>query len=321
MENIKERTIADSKANYKSTSFQISQQPGYFRILTRALRISQWVKNLLIFLPFLLAHKILHWPNAKTLISACLSLCFCTSAMYIVNDIADIKADRRHPVKRYRPIANGDLRISSGIRLSLGSLVMSLVIAGFFLKPTFLIIPVLYCICSLLYSFKMKKLLLADILTLATLYTLRIYAGGFVLDIPISNWLLAFSLCFFMSLALLKRYSELHQVGSYLNSCNNNRYYKREDRNVVQIMGVGMGLLSVLVLVLYLQNKHVTVHYSHPGWLWFIVPLLLYWISRIWFLAERGIVKDDPVVFSVTDRTSYLVGAAAVSIFALSSWL
>ncbi len=160
-----------------------------------------------------------------------------------------------------------------------------------------------------------------DVMILAALYTLRIYAGGLVLDIVISNWLWAFSLFFFMSLALLKRYSELHTLGPEIHRHGNRRYYEKGDLSLLQILGVGTGLLSVLVLVFYVQTDFVLTHYTHPDWLWLAALPLFYWIIRMWFLAERGILKDDPITFSVKDKVSYLTGGVIGLVFFLSSYL
>lgn len=334
MEEVKERRtsnretraedwLINTSANHKdvrSWSVTVTEWSSYVIIGTRALRINQWVKNVLIFLPFFLAHRPLNVHDLVTLCLAWVSFCFAASSAYVINDILDIYSDRNHPQKRYRPFAARELSITDGILLGIGSMGLSLMISILFLKPAFVIIVGLYLTISLLYSLGLKKLLLVDVMILAALYTLRIYAGGLVLDIPISNWLLTFSLFFFMSLALLKRYSELHTLEPKIHRQDNRRYYEKEDLNLLQIVGVGVGLLSVLVLVLYLQTDFVLLHYSHPDWLWLAAPPLFYWINRMWFLVERGALKDDPIIFSVKDKTSYLTGGIIVLVFILSSY-
>ena len=291
------------------------------KITAKALRFHQWVKNVLLFVPFFLAHRSLNAHALVTLSLAWVSFGFAASSTYIINDILDIDSDRNHPRKRHRPFASRELTATSGIVLSSSSVAISLLIAILFLKPAFLIIVGLYLTISLLYSIGLKKMLLVDVMILAALYTLRIYAGGLVLDIVISNWLLAFSAFFFMSLALLKRYTELNAMGSGSRRPYNRRYYEKGDLSLLQVLGVGAGLLSVLVLVLYVQTDFVLAHYMHPDWLWLAAPPLFYWITRMWFLAERGILKDDPITFSVKDKVSYLTGGVITLVFFLSSYL
>jgi len=287
--------------------------------LARAMRVHQWVKNVLIFVPFVLSHARPNLGDVLVLASAWFSFGLCASAIYIVNDLLDISSDRQHPRKRSRPFASGELGIPAGLLLSAGSLGGSVCLVVGFLPLSYLGLLGLYGFTSLMYSIRLKRMLLVDVITLALLYTLRIFAGGYVLEIPISNWLLAFSLFFFFSLALLKRYSELYHVGQKIQGYNNRRNYKREDLNLLQILGVSSGLLSILVLVLYLQSDVVVQNYTHPRLLWLIAPPLLYWINRLWFLTERGYMRDDPIVFSVKDWMSYLVSLVILTIFIISS--
>lgn len=321
MEYIKERSETVRETQVEDWLTGESAWTGYFGIGVRALRISQWIKNVLLFIPFFLAHKVLNIHDISTLLCAWLSFSLCASSTYIVNDICDIESDREHPQKCRRPFASNELSIRSGIVLSICSMIVGLMIAIIFIRPVFLIIIGFYVIISLLYSFGLKKLLLADLLILAILYVLRIFAGGLILNIPISNWLLSFSLFLFVSLAFLKRYAELHLPDEAEQNYDNRRFYDRDDLELLQVMGVSTGLLSILVLTLYFHSDAVASQYSHPEWLWFTAPLLFYWIGRLWFLASRRIVRDDPVIFSLKDKVSYLVGGIMVLIFILSSYL
>ena len=335
MEEIKERRASNRETpvedwlarisahdkKLRSGTIPVIERRRKTRVAVKTFRFHQWVKNVLIFVPFFLAHRSLNIHALVTLSLAWVSFGFVASAAYIVNDILDIDSDRKHPQKRHRPFAAGELTTTSGIILSSSSVALSLMIAILFLKPAFLAIIGLYLTISFLYSLGLKKLLLVDVMILAALYTLRIYAGGIVLDIPISNWLLVFSLFFFLSLALLKRYTELHALEPEICQHDNRRYYEKGDLSLLRIVGVGTGLLSVLVLVLYVQMNFVLAHYTHPDWLWLAAPPLFYWIIRMWFLAERGILEDDPIVFSVKDKMSYVTGGVIILVFILSSYL
>jgi len=321
LENIKERLSEQERTVGIKVEKTVQNHFVWDRsVLSKTLRIRQWVKNILLFLPVLLAHQTIDLNKITTLIIAWLSFSLCASAAYIINDIIDIPYDRNHPVKRHRPFASGQLSISTGIIICGTCLGIGLSIAILYLHTDFLIILTLYMALSLLYSCCLKRLLVADVITLAIMYTLRIFAGGLVLNIPISNWLLTFSLFLFTSLALLKRYSELRQIGKNRTTYKNGRYYEDNDQDLLQLVGVGSGLLAVLVLLLYCQGDAVKEHYLHPEWLFLTAPVLLYWITRFWFLAARGIVDDEPIVFSIRDSTSYFVGGAIVTIFILASY-
>lgn len=313
--------ISAQDKNLKAGIVPVIEWRRKIRLAAKALRFHQWVKNVLVFAPFFLAHRPLDIHTLVILSLAWVSFGFAASSAYVINDILDIDSDRKHPKKRHRPFAASELATTFGIVLSSSSVAISLMISIFFLEPAFLAIVGLYLIISLLYSLGLKQLLLVDVLVLVALYTLRIYAGGLVLDISISNWMLAFSAFFFMSLALLKRYTELNALEPRIHQYDNRRYYEKEDLNLLQIVGVGAGLLSVLVLVLYVQTDFVLSHYAHPDWLWLAAPPLFYWINRMWFLAERGILKDDPIAFSIKDKMSYVTGGVIALVFILSSYL
>lgn len=277
--------------------------------MIKALRPHQWVKNVLLFLPLLMAHQLgdrTAW-TAAVLAFVCLSLA--ASGVYVTNDLLDVESDRQHPTKRLRPFAARELSMGAGLVMGPGLFAAAFVIAWLFLPPLFVAALALYVVTSSSYSLRFKRVMSLDVLVLAGLYALRIVAGGLATGIDVSPWLLAFSMFFFLSLAVMKRYTELDRLleaGASLSQSR--RGYKGMDMEVLRSVGPMSGYLAVLVFVLYINSDKVVSLYSHPDFLWLIAPLMLYWITRIWILAHRRQVDDDPIVFAVRDPMSYLVG-------------
>jgi 4-hydroxybenzoate polyprenyltransferase len=295
----------------------LSTRASLPRALLRVLRVHQWTKNALVIVPVVLAE---HLPSPRVLVQAALaalSFSLCASAGYVFNDLVDVAADRAHATKKMRPFASGDLPVVFGIPLFAGLLALSFGIAFSTLTLPFVGMLAVYLAATLAYSFYLKSKLMVDVVVLAWLYTHRVLAGGIAAGIPISAWLLAFSMFVFSSLAFCKRYIELQQVvgrGVQINS----RGYYTQDLEMVASMGPTAGYMAVLVFCLYVESSAVTVGYRHPGLLWFVCPVLLYWISRIWFLAHRGQVQDDPVKFAITDRKSWMCALALAAVAAVA---
>lgn len=289
-----------------------------FSVLARALRIHQWVKNALLFLPLLLAHILddpLAWGRAAAAF-ACFSLC--ASAVYVSNDLWDLEADRQHPRKKNRPFAAGTLSVRTGRLLALVLVLASFALSTGLLPWTFTAVLGAYLLTSVAYSLFLRRLPLIDVIVLAGLYALRIFAGGFAVGIPISQWLIAFSVFFFLNLAFVKRYAELSLLREHAHTQALGRNYTVDDMDLIRSMGVASGFVSVLVLVLYVNSDDVRLLYEHPHVLWLLGPLLLYWISRVWLHAHRGRMHDDPVVFATHDRASYAVAAAVIAVLLAS---
>lgn len=273
----------------------------------RALRVHQWSKNLLLLAPLVFAHD---WRDtAKTLhvLLALVAFCLCASSVYILNDLLDLESDRHHPRKRSRPFAAGKIPLGFGF---IGAPL--LLLAGFLiasaLPVSFLLSFVIYYLLTLAYSLGLKQIAILDALILAGLYSLRVIAGGFAAQVPVTDWLLAFSMFFFLSLAFVKRFTELQMTRQANEEVVKGRGYFASDVELVSSMGVGCGYLSVLVLAFYINNPAVAHLYRRPAALWLACPVLLYWISRIWLLAHRKRMPDDPIVFTLTDRQSWLIG-------------
>ena len=278
-----------------------------FANILKAMRIHQWIKNILIFLPLAAAQRIL---DPTLLIPACLAfLCFslCASGLYLFNDLLDLPADRRHPKKKERPFASGTLSIHLGLFGHPVLILGSFFLAWISLPSSFLIILIFYALTTITYSIYLKKLMMVDVLTLAGLYTLRVLAGGVAVGIPVSSWLLAFSLFFFLSLAFAKRHGELQirKVSTYQGI--ERRAYIGGDKEILGTMGTISGYMSVLVLALYINGQEVASSYHNPEILWLTCPLLLYWVSRTWILAHRGNLDDDPLVVAFRDPRSYVI--------------
>lgn len=282
------------------------------RPVLRAVRLHQWAKNLLIFVPLVLSHRFTDTTALWHAGLAFLAFGLCASAMYVINDLVDCEADRQHPDKRHRPFAAGDL--STGFGLGLAPL---LLLAGFALASlvslSFAGLLLAYVTTTLLYTFVFKPLAVLDVIVLAGLYTLRIVAGAVAIQSPITYWLLAFSLFLFFSLALVKRYAELHNLQNRQEARSQRRGYQASDLPLVSNMGLTSAYLSVLIFALYLNEPGIQARYSTPVWLWVATPTLLYWLSRIWLLASRGRLHEDPVLFAVRDRVSYLIAGIVLA--------
>ncbi|MGI4827491.1 MAG: UbiA family prenyltransferase, partial [Janthinobacterium lividum] len=292
----------------------------------RAVRLHQWAKNTLIFVPLLLAHA---WNTATILAAfvAFLSFGLCASATYIINDLLDIEADRRHLRKRRRPFASGDISAFRGVAavglMMIASVVLALVLPHLFatvaghslLKPyRFLEWLALYTATTLSYSFYLKRKLLLDVFVLSGLYTVRILAGSAATGVPVSAWLAGFSVFFFLSLAFVKRFSELEGLRERGGNVSNGRGYWVGDLEQLRALGTGAAYAAVVVMTLYINNPETTRLYGHITRLWLVVPVLLLWLSQVWMLASRGEMHDDPVVWACTSKRSLGMGVAMAAV-------
>jgi len=284
--------------------------------LVKAIRPLQWTKNLLIFLPLLLAHVV----NAGRLLTALLAFCcfsLAASATYIVNDLLDIEADRHHAQKRLRPFASGDLPAVTGACVAGVFLLLALAGARF-LPLAFLGWLLLYVASTLAYSLYLKRIELVDVLMLSGLYTLRLLAGSAATRSHISPWLAGFSVFLFFSLAIVKRFAELENLRSSGSPPRNGRGYLVADLNQLRSFGTSSAFAAVVVFALYISSQEVMTLYRRPQVLWLIMPLMILWLCRVWLLASRGKLNEDPLVFALTDRMSLLIGAAVAVIVVMA---
>lgn len=285
------------------------------KTLIRAMRLHQWSKNALIFVPLILSHSWEQTPLVIGTLLAFLAFGCAASAIYLVNDLIDLEADRHHHHKRHRPFAAGLLPLSWGIAMIPVLLCIAFGIAVW-VNTNFILVMLTYLVLTTSYSLFLKPIALLDVLALTSLYTLRIFAGAVAISVPLSYWLLAFSMFIFLSLALSKRFSELYNLKQDPEGKQTARGYHTEDLPMISLFGISSGYMSVLVMVLYIDDLQASSLYNQPAWLWPVAIAVLYWISRIWLLAHRGELHEDPVLFAIHDRISYIVALlVAISLF------
>ncbi|HWY25663.1 MAG TPA: UbiA family prenyltransferase [Nevskia sp.] len=309
--------LARRAAEHAEVERVFEREGAGLRPWLRALRPHQWAKNALLFVPILAAHA---WWDLGALRATALgfvAFCLCASGTYLLNDLLDLEADRAHPRKRLRPFASGVLHPGAGLAVS-AALALAAFGLAYATAPLLCALLAFYAVLSLSYSFRIKRLVMLDVITLAALYTLRIIAGAAAARVEASFWLLAFSMFLFLSLAMVKRCAELHALIAEQRSQTKGRGYHAEDLPVLQQLGGASGYLSVLVLALYINSSTSQQLYLHPQVLWLLCPLLLYWVSRVWIITHRGGMHDDPVVFALRDRTSRWLGLLAAVIVALA---
>ncbi|WP_435106091.1 UbiA family prenyltransferase [Arhodomonas sp. AD133] len=314
------RGVAERVESLTPDARVLDNRSSYAFVLLRQLRPHQWLKNTLIAVPLIAAHGPFTVGSTMTLLAAFTAFCLCASSVYCLNDLLDLHADRQHPRKRYRPIASGSLPIAHALALAPALLVAALTLALITTPAAFVVTLLVYYALTSAYSFWLKRVVLLDAVALALLYSVRILAGAAAVDVALTGWILAFSLFIFWSLALVKRYTEL--VEQHSRDANSGqtpgRGYDEGDLTLIPALGAAAGFIAVLVLALYIQDSPTRALYAHPEWLWVACPVLLYWISRTWLLAHRGMMHDDPVVFAIRDPVSLGSGIVFAILFLLA---
>jgi 4-hydroxybenzoate polyprenyltransferase len=300
------RRFAEVEQGFASAGFSL-------RVWLKAIRVHQWAKNGLIFLPALLAHKILQPPVLRESVIAFIAFSLCASSIYLINDLLDLPSDREHPRKRLRAFASGRLSARSGVVASLVLLGIAIYLALLVGQP-FALVLLGYYLLTWAYSLRLKRAALVDVITLAGLYTVRIIAGAAATSIPLSFWLLAFSVFMFLSLGIVKRYAEISETPDTEAVRIHGRGYGARDLPLLLNLGVASGFCTVVVMALYLNSSDSLLLYRHSKPLWLVCPLLLYWISRVWLLTARGQMHEDPVLFALRDRISVCVLAMLILI-------
>lgn len=281
----------------------------------KSLRVYQWLKNLLVFVPIITSQQI---DNAAALVSSFIMfICFSMVASfgYIVNDLLDLQSDRAHPVKFKRPFASGALTVNHGLIISAVLLTLA-AIGCSFLPVSAGIALACYLLLTVCYSLYLKTKLMIDVVALGGLFTLRVIGGAEAIETELSFYLLSFSIFIFSSLGMVKRFAELHNLQKRNKLAAHGRGYRVEDMAPVRIIGISLGYMSVFVMGQYINSPVVTQFYDNPKLIWLLFPLLTFWLGRLWILANRGEVNEDPLIFAVKDRTSlFVVALSALILF------
>lgn len=280
----------------------LERAAGRLKDWPRLLRVHQWVKNVLVFVPLVTAH---HFDPAAFLAAfgAFLAFSLAASGVYILNDLVDLDADRKHRSKRHRPLASGAIAVRDAM-IAAPLLVAASGAVALLLPPWFGAVLTVYLVLTTAYTFWLKRKMMIDVVTLALLYTLRVIGGAAAIAVPLSEWLLAFSMFIFVALALIKRYTELAARLDANLPDPTNRNYRKSDLEVISAMSAASGFNMVTVFTLYISSESVRPLYSHPLALWLICPLLMYWFGRMLVLAHRRMMDDDPIVFAMRDKIS-----------------
>lgn len=296
--------------------FEVEQ--GGWTAWNDALRLYQWLKNMLVFVPLVAAHRFLETDVLFAAGVAFLSFGLCASSVYLLNDLLDLPEDRRHPQKRFRPFASGLLPLSSGL-MAVPLLLATSIVIGLTLPREFLVLLGIYYATTLAYSLRLKNVVILDVLVLAGLFTMRMLAGSAAVEIWPSFWLLAHSMFLFISLALVKRYAELVTMRIAHGRAAKARNYVVSDSELLAAMGVASAFVSALVLVLYISSGSAQLLYGHLNVIWLACPALLYWLCYIWLIAHRGGMHDDPLIFALKDRVSrnILISIGIIMILAI----
>lgn len=290
-------------------------------IWLRALRVHQWLKNLLLFVPLLTAFSFMEISKLATMSTAFPAFSFAASATYIVNDLWDLESDRAHPRKRLRPFASANIPILSGLVVAGVLLVLAFVLA-LVVSQNFFQMLLLYLVLTSAYSWIMKEYVLIDVIMLSILYTLRILAGSVAIGIATSSWLLAFSAMIFLSLALVKRCSELVSLSQIGKESTRGRDYRVSDLVVLWPLGVGAALSAIVVFGLFISAPETQARYSTPNMLWLVALGLIYWLARLWIKTSRGEMHDDPLIYAIKDHGSRItIMAMIVTMLVAHFWL
>ncbi len=306
-----------------SADVVFDDRPPYVKALLKSLRIHQWAKNSLVFVPLIAAHKLQEPRLVGLCFLAFMAFGLCASSVYVLNDLFDLGDDRNHPSKRLRPIAAGEMPITHAALLVPVLLIISFGISLSLLPSVFTVFLISYYLLTLSYTLYFKRIPMLDVIVLAIFYTLRVMAGAAGISVVLTPWLLAFSMFIFLSLAFVKRYTEL--AGLSENSAGKQNIggkgYWPEDLSLLLTLGGSSGYTSVLILALYINAPITISEYHSPEFLWLACPILIFWLNRVWLLTHRGKMHDDPVIFALTDKVSLLMGLMLFCVFLVASFL
>ena len=310
--------IAERLCDRSDMVRELSPRPNRLKAFVRSLRVHQWSKNTLVFLPLIAAHAYFSREAVTGAVLMFFAWCFAASGIYVQNDLLDLEADRRHPTKRRRPFASGDLPLSVGVVMAPALLASGLGIAALISLGCFAALG-LYCALAFAYSSHLKKRPLVDVFTLAFFFTIRVIGGGLASGYPVSAWLLAFAGFLFLGLAFLKRCSELVCIQGMGRRHLGSRGYGVVDLAVLQMFGVASAFIAIMVLSLYVNSAVAEAQYRWPAALWAAGPFMLLWLCRLWLATARGEMSDDPIVYSMKDWVSWVTGACVFATFLVAT--
>lgn len=314
--SVSERVFRRLSPEKQSTCLRLAgNKQSYVRCFLRALRPHQWAKNLLVLVPLLLSHQWSRWGSLSSTLVAFLSFCLASSGTYLTNDLLDVSADRAHPIKRNRPVASGDLPIPMAIGGAIVLCLSALWIA-YAVKLALALLIGFYLVLTLAYSVRLKTVMLLDTMLLSGFYTLRIFTGGAAASVSVSPWTLAFAMFLFLSLALMKRCSELTNMQRAGARQTSRRGYVSTDLAALTSLGTSLGVVAALIIALYISGADVRSLYRAPDWLWLLCPALLMWVCRLWIVTGRGEMHEDPIAFALKDKCSLAIGG-----FVMLAWL
>ncbi len=299
-------SISDSFENGPAEVLRFGSAPTLFGPLLRAMRPHQWLKNTLLFVPLILSHQLTQVGLLLAAAVGFVCFCLCASSVYLLNDMLDLGNDRAHQTKRKRPFASGELSLAAGFAAA-PALLLGAFLVSFLLPADFRLALLIYWLLTCLYSFALKRIFLLDVATLAVLYALRVAAGAAAIEVVTTNFLIAFSLCLFLGLAMVKRVTELANLQAASAGAVGGRAYRKSHEALLSAVGVLSSTMAVVVFAFYINAPATTRLYDSPLLLWLICPLLIVLLGRIWRLARAGRLHEDPVLFAVEDRFSQLI--------------
>ncbi|MCP4475229.1 MAG: UbiA family prenyltransferase [Gammaproteobacteria bacterium] len=316
--NAKKPLIAKVKKSHRSPML-FDNRKNRLLMLFKAIRVHQWPKNLLLFLPLIVGHLYTSRNHCQIALLAFISFCLAAASAYLLNDLVDLATDRQHHSKKHRVLAQGDLPLIHALLFCPLFFVAAIFTAYYTIGTHFLLALISYYGLTLSYSFFLKKQRLLDIFSLSALYTIRIIAGIIAISALFSPWLISFSVFFFLSLALVKRYNELYLLNSLKKHHMADKMYNVQDMATLKTFGINAGYISVMVLALYINSPAVVPLYQHPLWLWGLIVLTLFWLTRIWLMASKGEADEDPVIFALKDKMSWLIALFSLLFFYMAS--
>jgi 4-hydroxybenzoate polyprenyltransferase len=277
---------------------------GEMHAWIKLLRVHQWAKNALVFVPLVTARRF-DLPAFGEAIGAFLAFSLAASAIYIVNDLVDLDADRKHPTKKHRPLAAGTTPIIRAMALIPALSAVGLA-GAWAIAPGLAAVLLTYLALTTAYTFLLKRKMMVDVLALASLYSIRVVGGAVAISVPISEWLVGFSMFIFTALALIKRYVELTTRIDKDLSDPTNRNYSKSDLDIVAALAAAASFNAITVFALYISSDVVRPLYRHPEALWLICLILMYWLGRALIMAQRRLMVDDPIAFALLDWNSYV---------------